>query len=93
MTPALLKKHMDRIAEMGCLVCKRPAQVHHERWTPAGNIGRDDRYVAPLCDEHHLADYPHSRHKLGHEGFRQMYYIDLHTWARIQWRATERLHQ
>lgn len=42
--------HMARVAAQGCLVCKRPAEVHHVR---TGNQGKDDARVVPLCPEYH----------------------------------------
>ena len=47
--------HMGLVAELGCCVCKRPAQVHH-----VGNQGvRASHYeTIPLCPYHHM-DGPH----------------------------------
>lgn len=52
------KQHLSRVAELGCIVCKRlgyhgtPAEIHHLR---AGQgWGRSSNYHAiPLCPEHH----------------------------------------
>lgn len=54
MTPA--KRHMNRVAALGCVVCRRlgydetPAQLHH---IAEGSGKRSDFMVAPLCPEHH----------------------------------------
>lgn len=50
------KRHKDRVAALGCLVCRRfgmgqtPAQLHH---VAEGSGKRSDFMVAPLCQEHH----------------------------------------
>ena len=49
------KKHMYRVSELGCAVCRRegyegtPAELHHKR------TGRHASHVdvIPLCPEHH----------------------------------------
>lgn len=65
--------HKARVAAQGCLVCKRPAEVHHVR---TGNQGKDDRRVVPLCPDHHRSDI--GFHGLGSErAFYQEYGINL----------------
>ena len=46
------RDHMGRVAELGCLICRRPAQVHHVR---GGGMGRkSSNYdTFPLCFHHH----------------------------------------
>lgn len=48
------KKHMDAVAQLGCIVrgCGRPATIHHCGTYMGG--GRDHFKVIPLCWEHHL---------------------------------------
>lgn len=54
MSPA--KRHMDRVASVGCVVCRRlhgcysPAEIHH---VAEGSGVRSDFSVAGLCPEHH----------------------------------------
>ena len=47
----------DKVAQLGCFVCQRPANLHHIRNNGKGNIGmgrRSSHYeVIPLCYEHH----------------------------------------
>lgn len=45
------KAHLRRVAELGCMVCKMPAQVHHCGTHLGG--GRDHMQVIPLCATHH----------------------------------------
>jgi hypothetical protein len=45
------KRHMGRVAELGCLICRMPAQIHHVR---GHMFGMKDNYrCVPLCDRHH----------------------------------------
>jgi hypothetical protein len=54
MSPA--KRHMERVASIGCVVCRRlhgcysPAEIHH---VAEGSGVRSDFSVAGLCPEHH----------------------------------------
>ena len=74
------KKHMMRVAELGCMVCKRmgyegtPAEIHHKRaGTGAGR--RSSHYDAiPLCPEHHRGKT--GLHGLGTKGFPKHYGYD-----------------
>lgn len=45
------KQYYSKVAELGCIICKTPAEVHHIR-TGAG-IGRKNKEVIPLCPLHH----------------------------------------
>ena len=47
------KKHMARVAGLGCLVCGGQAQVHHIRL----NMEKNDMNVIPLCHEHHTGSF------------------------------------
>ena len=51
------RMHMDRVAQLGCYVCKAPATLHHIRNNGSGNVGMGRRSshfeVIPLCYEHH----------------------------------------
>ena len=41
---------MSRVAELGCIVCGSPAQIHHWR---ENNERRNDLFIIPLCLFHH----------------------------------------
>ena len=77
MTTLKEKKHMGRVAELGCAVCRRmgyegtPVEIHHLRaGTGAGR--RASHYdVIPLCPEHHRGAT--GLHGLGSKGFPQHY--------------------
>lgn len=47
------KKHMSRVAELGCIVCSSPAQVHHIREGQGMSQRASNWLVIPLCPEHH----------------------------------------
>lgn len=59
-------RHMERVASLGCVVCRRvfdryvPAQVHH---VAIGSGKRSDFAVAPLCEPCHIG--PAGFHKRG----------------------------
>ena len=47
------KEHLRRVAEMGCYVCSRPAEIHHIR-QQTGLAMRSSSYeTIPLCEIHH----------------------------------------
>jgi len=43
--------HMSLVAEIPCLICARPAEIHHCGTHMGG--GRDHMKVIPLCPPHH----------------------------------------
>lgn len=57
------REHMSKVAQLGCLICQRPAICHHIRnlGDGKGNIGfgrRSNNYqVIPLCPEHHTGNF------------------------------------
>lgn len=84
-----VREHMSRVAQKGCLVCGRPATVHHVTGfaDKPGRFSRDDMLTVPLCPMHHqkvfdpLASNPVSVEGLGHQGFYRKHGIDLLTEA------------
>jgi hypothetical protein len=75
------KRHFARVVEQGCLVCASPATVHHVTGY-ADRMGRAPRRhdrVVPLCPLHHQIQHGpfHSVEALGHQGFFDVYGIDL----------------
>ena len=51
------KERLQRIAELGCIVCRRtglgetPAELHHIRH--GAGMGQKSDRIIPLCSEHH----------------------------------------
>lgn len=82
-------RHLRRVAEHGCLLCGRTAVVHHVMKCPDKQRRRDDRFVAPLCPEHHNMGND-SVHLLGSEAaFERVHGIDLALWAVTAWQASQ----
>ena len=74
------KKHMARVAELGCIVCRRigysgtPSELHHPR-SGVGMAQRASHWdVLPLCVEHHRGKT--GLHGLGTKGFAKHWGFD-----------------
>lgn len=95
--PVAVRRHHDRVAALGCLVCGADAEVHHVTGFAdrQGRIARSDWLVTPLCPFHHRLDksaaFPTSVQGLSHQGFYQEYGIDLYAEAIRLAEETERL--
>lgn len=85
---------MARVAQMGCLVCGRPATVHHVTGYAdrPGRFARSHKMIVPLCPAHHLIQHGplHSVEALGHRGFYKVHKIDLLATASKLWMETEK---
>jgi hypothetical protein len=46
-------EYMGRVAELGCLICGSPAQLHHPRMGQGKAQRAQDWLVVPLCPTHH----------------------------------------
>lgn len=78
------RKHLDRVAGLGCLICGSPASIHHLMTAPGKERRRDHRYVVPLCREHHQGDT--GVHGLGSEAaFEALWGVDLVWWGTTAW--------
>lgn len=47
------KEYLARVAALGCLICRRPAMIHHIRTGQGMSQRADHRHVIPLCGDHH----------------------------------------
>lgn len=90
------RRHMDRVAGIGCLVCGGEATIHHVTGYAdrMGRLPRSHQLVVPLCRVHHQAVWdnasmPVSVERLGHRGFYQEHGIDLLAEACRLWREFE----
>ncbi len=70
------KKHLNRVAELGCMVCRRmgyegtPCEIHHIR--SGQGWGRSSHFqTIGLCPEHHRGKT--GVHGLGTKGFVRHY--------------------
>ena len=82
MTTIAERKHMSKVAELGCVVCRRlygphdpgPVELHH----PRHGVGMGQRAnhfdVLPLCVVHHRGK--EGLHGLGTKGFPKHYGYD-----------------
>lgn len=77
MTRKADKEHMNRVASMGCILCKHldlgetPAQLHHIREGQGMSQRASNFLVVPLCPEHHQGNS--GVHGLGERGFYTRY--------------------
>ena len=46
------REHKARVAELGCIICRRPAAVHHINVEGIGRRATDYETI-PLCGDHH----------------------------------------
>jgi len=73
------KRHMGRVAALGCIICRRlgwgetPAQVHHIRTGQGAAQRAGDGLVLPLCPEHHQGAT--GLHGLGNRAFEARYKV------------------
>jgi hypothetical protein len=80
MTTLKEKKHMSKVAELGCAVCRRmghegtPAELHHKRAGTGAGRRSSHMSVIPLCPEHHRGST--GLHGLGTKGFEKHYGYD-----------------
>lgn len=80
MTTLAEKKHMNRVAELGCAVCRRmgyegtPAELHHLRAGTGAGRRSSHMDVVPLCPRHHRGS--DGLHGLGTKGFAKHYGYD-----------------
>ena len=65
---------MSKVAELGCLVCDSPANIHHIRTERI----KSDFLVIPLCREHHQGSFSIHGSK---EQFTNIYGSELHMLA------------
>jgi hypothetical protein len=80
MTTKAEKRYMSKVAELGCLVCRRmgyegtPAELHHKRSGTGAGRRSSHMEVIPLCPEHHRGKT--GFHGLGTKGFPEHYGYD-----------------
>ena len=80
MTTAAERKHMSRVAELGCAVCRRmgyegtPAEIHHKRAGTGAGRRSSHMDVVPLCPQHHRGS--DGLHGLGTKGFAKHWGFD-----------------
>jgi site-specific DNA-cytosine methylase len=74
------KKHLSRVADLGCAVCRRmgfpgtPAEIHHKRAGTGAGRRSSHWETIPLCPEHHRGTT--GLHGLGTKGFAKHWGFD-----------------
>ena len=77
---AASRRHLDRVAALGCILCRRlgngetPAEIHHPREGQGAAQRASDWLGTPLCPEHHRG--ASGLHGLGTRGFAARYKCD-----------------
>ena len=51
------KRHLGRVAELGCIVCDSPANIHHIREGQGVGMRASHYLTIPLCREHHQGEF------------------------------------
>lgn len=75
---------VKHVRTLGCLICGLPANAHHIMAAPGKERRRDDRFVAPLCADHHTGRW--GVHGIGSEsGFKAHWGVDLVGWSIAAW--------
>lgn len=47
------KQYLNRVAELGCIICRMPAEIHHLRTGVGLGMRNDYKNAIPLCHTHH----------------------------------------
>lgn len=45
--------YLSKVADLGCLICRRQAEIHHVRFGQGMSQRASDYLVIPLCPAHH----------------------------------------
>jgi hypothetical protein len=80
------RQHLSRVAELGCIICRRPAEIHHIR-AGVGMGKRSSHFnVIGLCPEHHRGiDHPNTPSiHLDKANFIRLYGTEAELLARVQ---------
>jgi hypothetical protein len=90
---AVERRHLHRVAAMGCLVCGQPSTVHHVTSDGHQRLTRTHERVVPLCPTHHMIQFGprESVEALGHAGFKATYDIDLLVMADWLWAKSQEM--
>lgn len=70
------KQYMDAVANLGCLISSRPAELHHPRFCVGMSQRASNWLVIPLAPEYHRqGSYGQCVHN-GYEEFRKNYFSE-----------------
>ena len=77
------RDYMSRVAELGCMICGRPAEIHHIR-TGKGTTRASNYEVIPLCPDHHRNGGPGVAIHAGIETWRENFGCELEMLKRVK---------
>lgn len=67
------KKHLGKVAALGCLVCGATAEIHHPRFAAGMSQRAPHWFAVPLCQIHHrLGEFGQAIHN-GQQEFEKNY--------------------
>lgn len=47
------RQHYDKLSQIGCIICRQPAEIHHLRTGMGLGMRNDYNNAIPLCPSHH----------------------------------------
>lgn len=73
MTAKERKQRFNRLSELGCCICLKPAEIHHLIGYRYRGMGQkaEDQYTIPLCAEHHRGQM--GIHRLGRKEWERVF--------------------
>ena len=78
------KEHLNRVAELGCIICHQPAEIHHPRFL-AGMGQKSSNYkVIPLCPTHHRNGGYGTAFHAGKKAFEQNFGTEQQLLTRVE---------
>lgn len=78
------KLHLSRVADLGCIICHQPAEIHHLR-TGMGMAQRNSNFnVIPLCPLHHRTGGYGTAFHAGKKAFEQNFGSELDLLTRVE---------
>jgi len=80
------KVRLERVAALGCILCGRPAEIHHLRGGQGMAQRADDKEVIPLCSEHHRDGGRGTAIHAGRESFEARFGTERELLEEVNWR-------
>lgn len=87
---AFERRHMNRLRDMGCVICGGEPEMHHITSDGSKRITRSWKRVMPLCPDHHRTG-GEAVERISQEAFNALHDIDCLAWVDQAWLETVRL--
>ena len=71
------REYMAAVADLGCMICGGPAQVHHVRYGQGMGQRAGNGLCIPLCSAHHLTGGPGVALHAGQKTWEDLYGTEL----------------